>query len=93
MVTVAAIGSSTREKLERARTASAQLAQFSTEEKNRLLLLMADAIEAHAGEILRANEQDIAESKLCRGDARSPAAQSPPRPRNGGRGARRGCAS
>jgi glutamate-5-semialdehyde dehydrogenase len=65
MGTDAAIGSSTREKLERARAASAQLAQFSTEEKNRLLLLMADAIEAHAGEILRANEQDIAESKLA----------------------------
>jgi glutamate-5-semialdehyde dehydrogenase len=65
MGTVAAIGSSTREKLERARSAAAQLAQFSTEEKNRLLLLMADAIESHAGEILRANEQDIAESKLA----------------------------
>lgn len=64
MVTVAAIGSSTREKLERARAASAELAQFSTEEKNRLLLLMADAIEAHAGEILRANEKDVAESGL-----------------------------
>src|SRR6266851_7559983 len=65
MLTVAAIGSSTREKLERARAASAQLAQFSTEEKNRLLPLMADAIEAHAGDILRAHEQDIAESKLA----------------------------
>jgi glutamate-5-semialdehyde dehydrogenase len=65
MATVAAIGSSTREKLDRARSASGLLAQFSTEEKNRLLLLMADAIEAHAGEILRANEQDIAESKLA----------------------------
>jgi glutamate-5-semialdehyde dehydrogenase len=64
MATVAAIGLSTREKLERARAASAKLAQFSTEEKDRLLLLMADAIEARAGEILRANEQDIAESKL-----------------------------
>ena len=65
MGTVAAIGSSTREKLERAQTAAAKLVQFSTEEKNRLLLLMADAIEAHAGEILRANGQDIAESKLA----------------------------
>jgi glutamate-5-semialdehyde dehydrogenase len=65
MVTVAAIRSSTREKLKRARAAAAQLAQFSTEEKNRLLLLMADAIEVHAGEILRANEQDIAASKLA----------------------------
>jgi glutamate-5-semialdehyde dehydrogenase len=64
MVTVAAIGSSTREKLERARAASAELAQFSTEEKNRLLLLMADAIEGHADEILRANEKDVAESGL-----------------------------
>src|SRR5450432_198261 len=65
MGTVAAIGSSTREKLERARAAAAKLAQFSTEEKNRLLLLMADAIEAHAAEILRANAQDVAESKLA----------------------------
>src|SRR5450755_835052 len=65
MVTVTSIGSSTREKLERARGAAAQLAQFSTEKKNRLLLLMADAIEVHAGEILRANEQDITESKLA----------------------------
>ena len=65
MVTVTSIGSSTREKLERARGAAAQLAQFSTEKKNRLLLLMADAIEVRAGEILRANEQDITESKLA----------------------------
>ena len=64
MVTVAAIAYSTPEKLERARAASAELAQFSTEEKNRLLLLMADAIEARATEILRANEKDIAESNL-----------------------------
>jgi len=64
MVTVAAIASSTREKLERARGASALLAQFSTEDKNRLLLLMAEDIEARAAEILRANEKDIAESNL-----------------------------
>jgi glutamate-5-semialdehyde dehydrogenase len=64
MVSVAAIASTTREKLERARAASAELAQFSTEEKNRLLLLMADTIEARAAEILRANEKDIAESNL-----------------------------
>jgi glutamate-5-semialdehyde dehydrogenase len=64
MVTVAAIASPTREKLERARAASAHLAQFSTEEKNRLLLSMADAIEAHAAAILHANEKDIAESNL-----------------------------
>jgi glutamate-5-semialdehyde dehydrogenase len=59
MASVAANASSTREKLERARVASVLLAQFSTEEKNRLLLLMADAIEAHAEEILHANEKDI----------------------------------
>ena len=64
MVSVAAIASTTREKLERARAASAELAQFSTEEKNRLLLLMADTIEARAAEILLANEKDIAESNL-----------------------------
>ena len=64
MVTVAATGSSTRHKLERARAASVRLAQLSTEEKNRLLLRMADAIEAGAGDILRANQQDIADSNL-----------------------------
>jgi glutamate-5-semialdehyde dehydrogenase len=64
MVSVAAIAPTTREKLERARAASALLAQLSTEEKNRLLLLMADAIEVHTAEILRANEQDIAKSNL-----------------------------
>jgi glutamate-5-semialdehyde dehydrogenase len=61
---VAAIGSSTREKLHRARAASALLAQLSTEEKNRLLVLMADAIEAHDEDILRANDLDIAESNV-----------------------------
>ena len=65
MGSVAAIGSSTREKLERARAASALLAQFSTEEKNRLLLLMADAIEAHEAAILRSNAHDIADSNLA----------------------------
>ena len=64
MVTASAIGSSTREKLERARVAAALLAQLSTEEKNRLLLVMADAIKTHAAEVLRANAQDVAESKL-----------------------------
>ena len=64
MVPVVAIASSTREKLEHARAASALLAQFSTEEKDRLLLLMADSMEAHAEQILHANEQDIAQSNL-----------------------------
>jgi glutamate-5-semialdehyde dehydrogenase len=64
MVSVAAIASSTREKLDRARAASALLAQFSTTEKDRLLLLMADSIETRQEEILRANEQDIAHANL-----------------------------
>ena len=56
---------STREKLERANAASALLAQFSTSQKNTLLLKIADALEKHAGKILRANDQDIRHSKLA----------------------------
>ncbi len=41
---------STQEKLLRARAASAGLALLSTEEKNRLLLAIADAIEAEGEE-------------------------------------------
>jgi glutamate-5-semialdehyde dehydrogenase len=59
-----AIGFSTREKLERARGASAALAQLSTSQKNALLLEIADALEAHAARILRANEEDIRCSNL-----------------------------
>jgi glutamate-5-semialdehyde dehydrogenase len=64
MATTAAIGSTTREKLERARGASARLAQLSTGEKNSLLLKMADAIEANAAKILTANAEDIERSNL-----------------------------
>jgi glutamate-5-semialdehyde dehydrogenase len=56
---------STREKLERARVASATLAQFSTSQKNTLLFEIADALEVHASGILRANEQDIQRSNLA----------------------------
>jgi glutamate-5-semialdehyde dehydrogenase len=52
--------STTREKIERARTAASALAQFSTEQKNSLLLQMADAIEARSTQILASNEQDLA---------------------------------
>jgi glutamate-5-semialdehyde dehydrogenase len=55
---------STREKLLRARSASARLAQLSTEEKNALLLAIAGAIEAHENNILAANRQDIETSGL-----------------------------
>ena len=50
---------STQEKLLRARAASAQLALLSTEEKNVLLLAIADAIEADKEDILEANRLDI----------------------------------
>jgi len=55
---------STQEKLLRARAASAKLALFSTEERNALLLAIADAIEAHEKSILDANREDIETSGL-----------------------------
>jgi glutamate-5-semialdehyde dehydrogenase len=59
MAGTAAIAISTREKLERARAASALLAQLSTAEKDELLLGIADTLEAHELEILHANAEDI----------------------------------
>ena len=50
---------STREKLERAQAASPRIAELSSEQKNGLLLTMADAIETHAAEILAANQKDL----------------------------------
>ncbi len=64
MASIVTVSSSTREKLERARKASASLAQRSTAQKNALLLQMADAIEAQAAKILRANEDDIQRANL-----------------------------
>ncbi len=55
---------STRDKLLRARAAAAKLALLSTEEKNALLLAIADALEAHEGQILAANADDIQTSGL-----------------------------
>ena len=54
----------TQEKLLRARSASSKLALLSTEEKNRLLLSVADALEAHETEILAANREDLETSGL-----------------------------
>jgi glutamate-5-semialdehyde dehydrogenase len=54
----------TQEKLLRARAASSKLALLATEEKNSLLLAIANAIEAHEKEILSANQQDIKSSGL-----------------------------
>jgi glutamate-5-semialdehyde dehydrogenase len=55
---------STQEKLLRARAASAVLALFSTEEKNKLLLAIADAVEANEKSILEANRHDVETSGL-----------------------------
>jgi glutamate-5-semialdehyde dehydrogenase len=59
MPTSVAISTSTREKLLRARAASATLAQLPTDEKNALLLAIVDAIKAGAKSILAANLQDV----------------------------------
>jgi glutamate-5-semialdehyde dehydrogenase len=64
MATTAAFTSTTREKLERAKAASARLAQFSTDQKNALLLKMADAIDAGEVKILAANAEDLERSNL-----------------------------
>ncbi len=55
---------STQEKLRRARAASVKLGLLSTEEKNALLLAIADAIQAQAQSILEANREDIESSGL-----------------------------
>jgi glutamate-5-semialdehyde dehydrogenase len=64
MATTVANSASTQEKLLRAREASAKLALLSTNEKNALLLAMADAIEAQARSILTANQEDLESSGL-----------------------------
>lgn len=60
----ATISSTTREQLVSARQASSSLAQLSTEEKNRLLLAMAESLERQSGDILRANEEDVRRANL-----------------------------
>lgn len=55
---------STQDKLLRARAASSKLALLSTEEKNRILLAIADAIAAEEKSILAANAADIENSGL-----------------------------
>ncbi len=65
MATVTTIGTTTREKLERARAASALVAQLSTPQKNDLLHKMAAALEESTAQILAANEDDLARSGLA----------------------------
>ncbi len=60
-----AIAYSTRQKLERARVASTTLTQLSTEQKDQLLLKIADALETQHERILRANQQDLQRSNLA----------------------------
>ena len=55
---------STQEKLLRARAASSHLALLSTDEKNALLLSIADALEANEADILEANRLDVELSGL-----------------------------
>jgi glutamate-5-semialdehyde dehydrogenase len=64
MATTIANSASTQEKLLRARAAAAKLALLSTEEKNALLLAIADAIESEAESILAANRDDMENSGL-----------------------------
>jgi glutamate-5-semialdehyde dehydrogenase len=50
---------STHDKLVRARNAATQLAQFSTEQKNSILLAMADELDRNVNDILAANRADL----------------------------------
>ena len=53
----------TQEILHAAKAAARKSATLTTEKKNAALLKMADALEANAGEILRANALDLANAK------------------------------
>jgi len=59
-----AAATSTREKLMRARSASAKTALLSTGQKNKLLNAIADAIEKREQAILTANQRDLESSGL-----------------------------
>ena len=52
-----------KELLEQAKAAKPRVAALGTEEKNRGLLAMADSLEAHAGEILKANAEDLTQAQ------------------------------
>ena len=64
MATSVTTSASTRDRLLRARKASAQLAQLSTAQKNDLLLAMANTITANAAGIIEANDVDLNSSGL-----------------------------
>ena len=52
-----------KELLEQAKAAKPLVAALGTEEKNGGLLAMADSLEAHAGEILKANAEDLTQAQ------------------------------
>ena len=52
-----------KELLEQAKVAKPLVAALGTEDKNRGLLAMADSLEAYAGEILKANTEDLTEAQ------------------------------
>ena len=64
MATTVNASASTHDKLLRTKNAIVQLAQLSTNQKNDILLAMADAIEAGVESILEANRQDVETSGL-----------------------------
>jgi glutamate-5-semialdehyde dehydrogenase len=64
MAATIANSTSTQEKLVRARAAATKLNLLSTNEKNMLLLAIADAIETQAQTILAANREDLESSGL-----------------------------
>jgi len=53
-------------KVQEAKAASRQLALLSTEVKNKALALMAEALERHQGELIKANAKDLAGAKRQR---------------------------
>ena len=65
MATTATPALSTHDKLQRACSAATLMAQLSTAQKNALLLVMADSIEANSSSILEANRADLESSGLA----------------------------
>jgi glutamate-5-semialdehyde dehydrogenase len=78
---------STGDKLRRAKAAAPHVAQLSTTQKNAILLVMADAIEAEAKSILEANRADVESSGLA-GAMRDRLLLDPDRIRSMARGVR-----
>jgi glutamate-5-semialdehyde dehydrogenase len=65
MATTAKLTLSTQERLACAHDAAPQVAELSSEQKNQLLLAMAEAIEEQAANIIAANQQDLASSEIA----------------------------